>query len=214
MNKRELIKAIKEGLGIDYRMVSVGAGVVRLAKEVENGTNYIVFPYRKYPGEYILAEYVTGWKSIDSVEKILKKYYKKYNINQLFNTIYTSSRWKKELFKISLRNVEDVQKVIPYLKEMVYEDILPFFERYQTVEQVYEYMESLPKAEVSKFIYHPPVPRMMIIKRLVNAPDWEEFGTWAVDIYKKMTSNSKNKEDIIMYQILMELFEELKNMDV
>ena len=67
MNKRELIKAIKEGLGIDYKPISVGAGAVQLTREYGDSTNRIVFSYLKYPGEYIVSEQISGYKSIKEV---------------------------------------------------------------------------------------------------------------------------------------------------
>jgi|AntRauTorckE5430_2_1112549.scaffolds.fasta_scaffold32074_2 hypothetical protein len=52
---------------------------------------------------------------------------------------------------------------------MVYSDILPFFEEHGTLELVHEKINQLEVSELSKFMVSPIHPRIMVIKRRVNA---------------------------------------------
>ncbi len=205
MEKKDLIKGIKDFLELEnFKVNSTGAGVVRL----DNEFNEIVFPYKKYPGVFVLAPYVSCNKSFPEVESILEPFYKKYNLGYQPYTIYKSSRRFEHLSTIDLYTVEDIQKVGFELKTMVYEDILPFFEQYQNIASVLIHMESLAKEDVSKFICHSPVPRMMVLKKIGGSKDWIQFCEWAVDIYKSMSLDSK--DDHNNYELICDLYNKLK----
>ena len=214
MDKKTLIKCIGDALELDYEFISTGTGSVFLRLKGEGFEQSIVFSYRKYPGVCVLADYLYGWKALDPIEKILRRYYNKYNLGFQHTTIHVQTRWKSELSKIEIQQESDITKAIPYLREMVYEDILPFFEKYQTVEQVYKEMESLEKSKIANFIFHPPTIRMMIIKRLVNDPKWEEFAFGVINNYKKWSEEPNGAAYKPFAQFLPELFKELKEMEV
>lgn len=209
MDKRLFIKTIRELLGIDdFKPNSTGAGGVSLVRNNEE----ISITYRKYPGIYQIRQNLMGFKSFPQVEDILRKYYKLHNIGLQNDTIYTSSRRIEEITEVDIADPEDIEKILPQLKLMVYEDILPFFEKYDTLEKVNSHINTLDKADISKFIFHPPIPRMMIIKRLTNSPDFETFCTWAIEIYEKMAMGSNAIQHAPINKFLPDLYEELKSM--
>lgn len=210
MDKRELITALKDFLKIEgFRMNASGAGAVSLVKEDDYSKCEIVFSYLKYPGVYNIGPYITAWKSFKQVENILKPYFVQYKIGLQDITIYYNSRRNEEMSKVDIAKPEDIEKVLPELRTMVYEDILPFFEKYKTLKDVNQKLESLEMAEISKFIFHQPIPRMMIIKRLCNTSDWDHFSNWVIDVYKKMSDDSN--ENRIYFNMYKALYEELKN---
>lgn len=209
MDKRQFINSIKSYLNLsDYKPNAVGAGAVSL----ENVNVRISISYRKYPGVYMFPGVIGGYKSFPQVEDILRKYYKLHNIGLQNDTIYTSSRRIEEITEVDIADPEDIEKILPQLKLMVYEDILPFFEKYDTLEKVNSHINTLDKADISKFIFHPPIPRMMIIKRLTNSPDFETFCTWAIEIYEKMAMGSNAIQHAPINKFLPDLYEELKSM--
>lgn len=211
MDKRDLIKGIKEVLGdIDFKPLSVGAGSVSLV----NNNSEIVFSYRKYPDTYILGTQIIGYKYFPEVEEILKPLYKKHNIGYVQYTIYKQSRSIEEMFNIKIASINDISKISEYLRLLVFGDILPFFEEYQNVSQVMDKIESLPKEEISKFLHLPQLPRIMILKRINENNDWKEYCKWATDIYNTMATGPNGSQHKSVNNLVIDLNEYLFNMSI
>lgn len=215
MNKKEMIKIIAEHLDVfGFKPMGVGAGSIGLNKKYPTGrVEAINITYTAYPGVYYLRDYVSGDISFPEIEGFIEKYYKKYNLKYDIRTVYTVSS-TKDIDNIPLFSTSDIPKFIPYLREMVYEDIVPFFEKYQTVEQVYEEMERLGEdfKHMNKFIFSPMPIRRMIIKRLVNEPKWEVYADKIVKSYIKDSSGVYASTFAPFAQFLPELFAELQAM--
>ena len=208
--KRDLIVAIKDALEIeDYKVISNYAQAVALQKKELSYKNEIVFSYAKRPGAYYLGYFISGFKSFPEIEDLLGKYYKKYDIQSCLYSIHCIS---SEVEKLKLNNdyyigsKEDVNKILPYLKEWVYEDLLPFFDQYQTIEQVYEYLESIELTKMGRFIYSPMPVRRMILKGLLKTPDFMAYSDKIIGNYKNKSENKAYGE---FYQFMPELYEEL-----
>jgi hypothetical protein len=215
MTSKEIVEQFKEvlQLGEDWNLRS-GRGAAWLENQTQDGNiNTISWSFLSF-SKAISAGVTSGAVGIYPVEWLLRKYYKAYNLEYLNHTIYFSSKRNQDISVHSIEKTSDIEAILPILKNMVYEEVIPFFDRYQTVEQVYEQMESMERSEISSFIYHPPTPRMLIIKRLVNAPDFEEFGEWVVDIYKKMAEGPNGGQHAPFAQFLPDLFQELKDLNV
>ncbi len=205
MDKRKFINTIKEYLDLtDFKAIAVGAGSVSLVKI----NTEIMITYLKYPHIFRFRPSIAGYITFPEIENILEPFYKKYNLGYQPYTIYKSSRRFEHLSSIDLYIPADIHKVGSELKTMVYEDILPFFEQYQNISSVLMHMESLAKEDVSSFICHSPVPRMMVLKKIGGSTDWIEFCEWAVDIYEKMAADSIN--DQTQYSLIFDLYEKLK----
>lgn len=208
MDKKELINGIKEVLNLNiFKAVSKGAGAVSLVHE----NKAIIFGYNKYPNIYVLGPSLISYISFPEVEDILEPYYKKYGLGYQPYTIYKSSRRFEHLSSIDLFTPDDIQKVGSELRTMVYEDILPFFEDYKNLSTVIEHMQSLAKEEVSKFICHSPVPRIMVLKKNGNTTDWLDFCEWAVETYKSMALGPNGMQYEAESKLIIELNEKLKS---
>ena len=208
--KHDLIVALKEAVEIDgYEIISNYVQAVALKKKTPMYKNEIIFGYRKLPGVYDLGQLISGFKSFPEIEDLLGKYYKKYNIESSLYSIYFHSR-RVEKLKLNndyyIGSKEDVNKILPYLKEWVYEDLLPFFDQYQTIEQVYEHLESLELAKMASFVYDPLPLRRMVLKGLLKTPDFVSYSETILTFYKE---NAENKTYGELYQFMPELYEEL-----
>lgn len=213
ISKKDLIGLIAEQLDLnDYKPISVGAGAFTLEKKETNGNVKRIFlPYNVYPGSFYLNEAISGNFSLFKVESILEKYYKKYNLNYLLITIHNSSR-RHDLSSIELTEKLDIDRLFPYLKEMIIEDILPFFERYQTVEQVYEQMEAMPVMKMSEFIFNPMPIRRTILKALVKEKGWEEYAMGLLEYTRNKALKNPRSDYSNEIKYLPELIEGLKQM--
>lgn len=217
MDKRVLIKSIKESLELEgFKTNAVGAGAVSLIKDDNFFKEEIVFSYLKYLGVYRIGAYITGWKSFRQVEEILERYYKKHGIGLQNITIFNNSRRYEELSSIDIANPEDIMKVLPHLQTMVYEDILPFFEKYDNLIRVNDRIEDIFKSEekIGNFIYSPIHPRIMVIKRLTGDKSWQFYSEKAIEIYKEQSTGKYQSTFAPIYAFLPELYEELKRLEI
>ncbi|HMZ24094.1 MAG: hypothetical protein KDC31_07165 [Saprospiraceae bacterium] len=210
MDKQQLIRSIRDYLELsDFKPIGVGAGNVSLERNNER----ISISYRKYPGVYMLPGVIGGFKSFPEVENILKKYYDKYGIELQNDTIYTSSRRLDEITEIDIAEPDDIFKVLPQLKVMVFDDILPFFEKYNSILSVNKKIEELQIDEYSKLVFSPIHPRIMIIKRLSGASDWVEYSENALGVYEEQSVGKYRTSFAPINRFLPELYEELKQME-
>lgn len=213
MEVKELKNRIEEEMNIPgFKPVTQGGSVCFLKKE--NECKYkISIGYVPMRNSKVI--YLTGgilyYKYFHEVEHLLKKYYKKYQLKYNCYTIYSYSGIKG-LEKIPLSNMKDLNRKIPFLKRQIDEKVLPFFETYQTLEKVYEKVESLELRELGNFLYSPAPIRRMIIKKLVKAPDFEEYGKRILTSVMKKGTLEKRGQFRNYSQFLPELYEELKRM--
>ncbi len=209
MDKREFVKSIKEYLELeDFKAIGVGAGAVSLIRDVEE----IIISYLKYPGVYRFRESIGCRKCFNEVEDILEKYFALHSLNYGRNTIYISSRRYEELSRIDIAKPEDIKKVLPQLKTMVYEDILPFFDRYDTLTSVYEQLVEYENdfSRINKFLFAPQPIRRIIINKLCEDPNWEEYAKSVYDSFKEASKSGQNQQMYESYAKVVEgIIEEL-----
>jgi hypothetical protein len=77
-----------------------------------------------------------------------------------------------------VKDVDDITKVIFFLKTFYYETAIPFFEKYKTIYDVNQKLSSLDRNEVTSFITNDGNTvfyRELTIKYLTNSPDFEEY---------------------------------------
>lgn len=211
MDKREFVNHIKNILELDdFKAVGVGAGSVSLVREREE----IIISYNKYPGEFILPPAIGCRKCFDEVENILEKYFVKQGLGYGRNTIHHSSRREEDLDKRTIVNLEDFSKILPELHAMVYEDILPFFEKYKTIKDVHKELTTYGNDfdKINRFLFTPQPIRRMIIKRLFSDSDWDEFAMNLTDSIVARSKQDPNSQIAVYAKFLPDLYEELKGM--
>lgn len=211
MDKREFVNHIKNILELDdFKAVGVGAGSVSLVREREE----IIISYNKYPGEFILPPAIGCRKCFDEVENILEKYFVKQGLGYGRNTIHHSSRREEDLDKRTIVNLEDFSKILPELHAMVYEDILPFFEKYKTIKDVHKELTTYGNDfdKINRFLFTPQPIRRMIIKCLFNDSDWDEYAQNLTNHILTKVQRDPGPEYEMYAKILPDLYEELKGL--
>ena len=208
MNKREFSKHIKELLQLDdFKAIGVGSGSVSLVR----GEEEIIISYSKYPNKFVLPPAITGRKCFSKVEDVLEKYFISHKINYGRNTIFTNSRRIDNLQLRTIEDTKDFSKVTPDLKEMVFTDILPFFKSNRTLELLHDNINQMEISELSKFIMSPVHPRIMVIKRLLNASDWESYCEDSIEMYKEQSEGKYKAVFEPILKFLPDLLNELKD---
>lgn len=100
----------------------------------------------------------------------------------------------------SLLDVHDVEDdasfnvVKPHLQLLV-DAALQFFDDYETVQDVFDYTESLTIPQMAKFVTKPMPYRRMIIKKLVNDSNYESYAQQVLDFY--ITENDTMRVDFV-----------------
>ncbi len=210
-----LIRVIKTQLQLsDFKAVGVGSGAVSLFREKEETQEQIIISYNKYPGEYRLGPTIAGWKTFSAVEDLVEKYFRRHGIGYHGVTIHCVSRRDEQMFDTSITKTEDVLKILPSLEKMVFEDVMPFFEEYDSLDLVHDEIEDRNISDLAKFVTNPPHLRMMIIKRLLNTSDWELYSEDIIAMYKEQSEGKYQTVFAPIYAFLPALFEELKNIDL
>lgn len=210
MNKSEFVRHIRELLELDdFKAVGVGAGSVSLV----SGNTRIGIGYTKILGGYRLPPQISGSVSFPEVEDVLDKYFVLHKIGQDRNTIHHSSRRFEDLSVFDIYSQNNIETVGKKLKIMIFEDILPFFSKYKTLEDVHSRIIELEIDALASFITNPPHPRIMVIKRLVNANDWESYCEESIEMYKEQSEGKYKAIFEPIYRFLPDLYEELKLLD-
>jgi len=212
MDKRELINGIKNFSKLNYKAISVGPGSVMLVSEEVNRTTKIIFPYNKFPDVYILPEYVLGAIVFNDVEALIGKYYKKYKLGNSNESIMKMTTRVAKISHKKIGNIDDLLDIADDINRLIYHEVLPFFDSYVTINDLNESINVLPSSEIGRLICAPTSIRMLIIKRLSNAHDWERFAEETLEIYKEGSIGKHRNSYWPFYQFLPELIDELKAM--
>ncbi|MEZ4954775.1 MAG: hypothetical protein R2825_14505 [Saprospiraceae bacterium] len=212
MDKRQLIKSIKDNLNLtNFKPVHTGVDAVSLMRDTDLYKEEIVISYRRYPGVFHLGPAIIGFKTFKEVDQILSKYFAKAKLPDNGVTIHLISRRDEHIGDVGIENEKEIEQVLPSLRKMIFDDILPFFEQYNSLSEVHSKIDSLNGIGLANFVYNPPHPRIMVIKKLVNAKDWEIFCQDSIQIYEEQSLGKYKYVFAPIFGFLPDLYEELKS---
>ncbi len=165
--------------------------------------------YSGYPNSYRIYT-PSAYIYFDKIEKVLL---------ESFNKTKIISRWGETgtvrkvfvnlpaidytLFDTDIDNEFTFNKVANEIRKIINSDVLTFFEQYNTLEKVWVDLEQMKLEEMVNFIGQPLPFRRMIIKKLCNDKNFENYATQIIDNYerKKLPELAVLKE---LYQTLKE----------
>jgi hypothetical protein len=134
----------------------------------------------------------------------------KYNIQQRYGncTIHTALHNIKGIdyskFNIEIQDEASFQIVAEEIKKIVKYGAMPFFEKYQTLEKVWEDMENMEGREMANFIAQPLPIRRMIIKKLCKDKDYEQYAMSIIN-YCKNKDITKSPTALLVGKVYREL---------
>jgi hypothetical protein len=147
--------------------------------------------------------------SFYSVENILNEILDKYNVQQCYgnSTIHSVLNDIEGIdyskFETKIHDDASFQVVAEEIKKIVEYGAMPFFEKYQTLEDVFRETEKMTIKQMVNFIGQPLPQRRMVIKKLCNDPNYDEYVKWLINYYK-----SENDPDLFIVEKLNEFLNE------
>ena len=206
MTQKELLQLVGQELFPDWKKISgLGGGLIYRKKALEGVDDIIIFPSGTLRDGLYVGTSLVGARSFDVVENILESFFRKKNLNDLLITIKYILDVKNDWSSVSIESAENLAPIYAPMREVVFDQILPFLERFSTLEAVYEHAMDMDGHQKALFIHGPVSYRMLIMKRLLGSSDFLEFGDRIIEKFK-----SAPQYDSLGF--FSELFEYLKKM--
>ena len=208
---QQIAGEIVRQLGLDYEAsVSSDREMLYLSRVNSVSVYRINIVIENLMENYEVRPSVSGKIGFNAVESILDKWFKKYHLSDQPFTVRMASREQDIKIRdprLEIRSLEDVASVIPFLKVGIYEDVFPFFEKYDRLEKVYNHLKGLELEEEVKFLCRPVPIRKMIIYALFKDADFKPFSERILAAWKERSSKPNFAR---YYQFMPDLYEELK----
>jgi hypothetical protein len=199
MNKNIFNKNLRDLVNDSFAFNADGG---KWERQKENRIEQIFIGYNEYPGSYYPKGMSVSIKFME-VEDILNQLLDKYQIQQRYgestihSVLHNIAGVDYDKFKIEIHDESSFQTVAEEIKKIVEYGALPFFEKYSTLEKVFEAMEQMPIKQMAKFIGQPLPQRRMVIKKLCKDIHYEEYVNMVIDYYK-----SENEPDLFIIEKL------------
>ena len=206
-NKKELDNSFKSIMidGFKFKKEIMGFS---WTKEYSNRIEKIIIGYRGYPDSYV-AYTPTASVYFEEVERFLLESFNKTGIVSRWGDTGTITKAFVNLqdvdysvFNTEINNEARFMKVATEIEKIINAGALPFFEKYNTLEKIWEESEKMALEEMANFIGQPLPQRRMIIKKLCKDPQFEEYAKMVVDFYEK-----EKDQDV---PIVKQLYHDLK----
>jgi len=205
MKGKELIIELAKLFDSDWTPCNQGNNSIWLEKKFDDKTLSINFTTtRTYEG-FKFVGVMTCSVKFHKVEQLLYDLYKRHNIGYELKTIHASSKRQDYISNYEIVNVSDLDEIKDWIMESYTNDIVPFFDSYDTLEKVNGQIDSIKKEDLSRFIYSPPVIIIYAIKGILKTEDFETFSSWAINIYEQMAVGNEEEFEGKSLRVLKEL---------
>ena len=160
-------------------------------KKIDDRMEIIYFPHRDYFPHGVYMEGVSVEITFPKVENVLRSVFYKYNIQQKYNnsTVHTALNNIKDInylkFETEIHDDASFQVVAEEVKKIVEYGAIPFFEKYQTLEEVHNYAMSLQVDDYPNFFLGDGPFKLMIIKKIIKQNDYEDYANKMVEVWTK-----------------------------
>ncbi|MBN8681958.1 MAG: hypothetical protein J0L99_04875 [Chitinophagales bacterium] len=183
MTKRELFKALHSKLFPDWRPLYDLSSVAFL-RQIEPGFSVKtgIVAVRGKNDQILLGGKFLAQGKVHAIEDILEIFFRKYNITTHLLTIRCETyRLNLDRDNMQIDHIEDLDQYLPDLRYRILDSLVPYICQFNTPEKVYERALELGPDKWATFLVLPLVPRLLIMKRLVNAPDFKDYGQWLLE---------------------------------
>ncbi|RZT96275.1 hypothetical protein EV201_0911 [Ancylomarina subtilis] len=205
MKGKELIIELAKLFDSDWTPCNQGNSSIWLEKKLDDKILSINFTTtRTYEG-FKFVGVMSGSVRFLEVEDILSDLYKQHDLGYELKTIHTSSKRQDYISDYEIVNVSDLDKIKDWITESYTNDIVSFFDSYNTLKKVNEQIDSLKKEDLSSFVFAPPVINIFTIKGLLRTKDFGTYSSWALDVYEQMSVGKEDKFEGKSLRVLKEL---------
>jgi hypothetical protein len=189
-----------------------GPGVLGAKWKYDGGFKQILLSTVRYPPIYHIRG-VSALMRFDRVEAILESILPKYKLTSpgigetIKSTLAGVSAIDYSFSDVDIVDEESYGIVFAQVEKLMKSGALPFFEKYQALEETNRHIESLPINQLSGFVSGDVALKRLVIKRLCNNPDWADYGQMILQFFKenavKEPQHYKNLDSVT--QELMEV---------
>ena len=184
MTKLELGRLAQETLDLQaWRLNARAPGNIVLTRRVEGGEDTLfLHPYR---GVYSLSfgHCVSGKRTYDRVSNVLASAIPAGSPPYDESSFQVVSRQVTDMLFAEITQPSDFEPWLPTARAMVHEDVLPELERYRYLGPLHERIAATEDAMMSQFMPSPFHAHIMIIKRLIDDPSWEDYAIYWTNFY-------------------------------
>jgi hypothetical protein len=176
-------------------------------RKQNNKTETITVCFRDYAPHSFYIDGVSVDIYFEEVERFLLESFNKTGIVSRWGETGTITKTFVNLpdvdyfvFDTEINNEASFMKVAAEIEKIINVGALPFFDKYNTLEKVLEESEKMPIEEMVNFIGQPLPFRRMIIKRLCDDVNYEEYANKIIN-----NSEKKNLPELKALKVLYEL---------
>lgn len=162
----------------------------------ENRTLNIHIGYNEYYGSSFYVKGISADIYYPEVENVLENFKKIHFPDKHFGhgTIRKSfinlPNIDYSKFEIEIKDENSFNDVAREIKQIIEIGALSFFEKFNNLDTVFEESEKMVREELRNFIVQPLPQRRMVIKKLCNDSNYQDYTTRLIDYYK-----SENDDD-------------------
>jgi hypothetical protein len=206
--KEDLKKSVEQIMPKGYTIKQYFGAIQFLKRESQRDLRMGI-SYNEYPGSYY-PKGMGAYIRFNDVEDILNKVLDKYKIQQRYgnetirSVLFNLEGVDYSKFEAEIHDDESFQIVAEEIKKIVKYGAMPFFERYQTLEEVLVDMEKMEGREMANFITQPLPIRRMIIKKLCKDKDYEQYAMSIIN-YCKNKDITKSPTALLVEKVYREL---------
>jgi hypothetical protein len=167
-----------------------------------NRIERVMIGYGGYPDSFKIYTPVVNIY-FSEVENVFEKFKKEHCLNKFTgNSTIQKSFYKlpnvdSTKLKTEIKDLNTFNEVAIELKKIIEDGALPFFEKFNNVNAVFEESEKMAREELRNFIVQPLPQRRMVIKKLCNDPNYQDYTTRLIDYYKSEKDDDlKEIEDL------------------
>lgn len=171
-------------------------GSARFTKKESNKVLTIGIGFNEYFPHSAIIKGVSATINLNEVENIIEnfknKFYplKHYGNGTVHKTFVKAEGIDYSKFDIEIQNELTFSKVAIELKKIMIIEVTSFFHEFDTIIKVFNTSEIMPIDLMANFIEQPLPQRRMVIKKLCNDINYQEYVDWLIEYYK-----SENDED-------------------
>ncbi len=210
-NKSDFLRQADQLIPNDF--LRLGSEAIYIKEENSKKIELAVTSANYFPHSVVFTGIVAEITFVE-VETIFNEIYKSYELPsnsvihpQTVNINLSNAQGVdlNFLYKNQVSNDNDFNTIRPMLESLIDESIV-FFEQFVGLTQLYEYLENLDQRDKARFISQPFSFRYMIIKKLVNAEDFDSYAQNMIEV-------RRSKGDNIRADFAEALYEKLKTLD-
>lgn len=179
-----------ETIRYDYFTMKSEVQAYQFIRWHEDRTERITISYRDYsPHGY----YIDGI-SVDIYFNIIEKTLLKFKSDVLPNLFIGDCTIRKSMisfpqvdyskFEKEINSESTFVEVVNQINTINQIGVIPFFEKYNTLQSVFDFTEKMPIEEMADFIVQPLPQRRMVIKKMCGDRNYQEYADMVLNFYK------------------------------